>query len=316
MFLDLHLQKFIKVIQTAEKLGFTQCWVYDQGLVTRDPYISLAAVALSTDKMKLGVGITNPYIRHPGVTAAAFATLDELSAGRAIMGVGAGGFITLDPMAIPQYKPLTAVRELISSSRALFRGEKLTYQGKTVNFSSAIINYARPDIEIWVAGKGPKMLAMGGELADGVILECEFKDNLIDLIGLIRTGASRSGNKPKICFSTAIITSQEALEEFRPHMTYRLIDSPPQTLERLGVTMDDIEQMRTLTAKGGIKAAGKVVKDEWIAPFVVMGSPKECAQELTDLMHKHKMDLFLLPILETTQAERLINEVSLVIKEM
>ncbi|NCG36429.1 MAG: LLM class flavin-dependent oxidoreductase, partial [Actinobacteria bacterium] len=89
----------------AEDLGFDRCWVYDEGLATRDLYVTLSAIATATSRMQLGPGITNPYTRHPAQTAAAIASIDELSGGRGFLGIGAGGSLTLDPLGIKQQRP-------------------------------------------------------------------------------------------------------------------------------------------------------------------------------------------------------------------
>ena len=104
----------------AERLGYRRCWVYDEGLVTRDVYVTLTAIALATEKILLGPGITNPYVRHPGVTAAAVATIDELSGGRAFVGLGAGGVLTLDPLGIDRRRPVATVSHMVSALRDLF----------------------------------------------------------------------------------------------------------------------------------------------------------------------------------------------------
>jgi len=70
----------------AERLGFKRSWVYDEGLATRDLYVTMTAIAEATDTLEVGPGITNAYTRHPAQTAAAIATLDELSGGRAFKG--------------------------------------------------------------------------------------------------------------------------------------------------------------------------------------------------------------------------------------
>ena len=110
----------------AEGLGYRRCWVYDEGLVTRDVYVTLAAIALSTKRILLGPGITNPYVRHPGVTAAAVATLDELSGGRAFVGLGAGGGLTLDPLGIDRRRPVATVGVIPFVVRMIF--EKFSYK--------------------------------------------------------------------------------------------------------------------------------------------------------------------------------------------
>ena len=84
----------------AEELGFSRCWVNDEGLATRDVYVTMAAILRSTERLVVGPGVTNAYTRHPGQTAAAIATLAEMSSGRAFLGLGAGGSLTLDPLGL------------------------------------------------------------------------------------------------------------------------------------------------------------------------------------------------------------------------
>ena len=98
----------------AERLGFDRCWVYDEGLATRDLYVTMTAIAQATSRLEIGPGITNAYTRHPGQTAAAIATLDELSGGRAFLGLGAGGSLTLDPLVLGRVHPLETVHQTLS----------------------------------------------------------------------------------------------------------------------------------------------------------------------------------------------------------
>lgn len=313
---DVPMSQVIELGQEAERLGYDKCWIYDEGLVTRDVYISLAAIAQKTGKIELGTGITNPFTRHPAVTASAVATLDELSDGRAFLGLGAGGTLTLAPMVIERQKPLTAVREMLQAIRPLLRGETVTLDGEIIKFKNASINYPRPNLPIWLAGRGNKMLTLGGELADGVALEFFYKDFIPVATKMIEDGAKISGNKPKICYSTMVITNDRVMNELRPHMTYRLVDSPPEVKERIGMTAADVEAIRSTMGAKGLVEAGKLIKDEWIAPFVIMGTEEECARELSDLMTRHEFDEFLLPILETRTAFKLMEEVGKVLSKV
>ena len=315
IFLDLPVGQLVEIVVEAEKMGYGKCWVYDEGLITRDPYIALTAMAQRTNSILLGTGITNPYTRHPGVTTASIATLDELSGGRAFLGIGSGGNLTLDPLDIPLEKPLTMVREMITTSRRLLRGETVTHDGM-VKYTSANLGYGRDDIEIWLAARGPKMLGMGGELADGAVLDFVYKDSLDHWVGLIRQGAQKTGNHPKICYSTAIITTEETLEEVRPHMTYRLVNTPVSVREQINMTEADTEKVRKTMASAGLFEAGKLIKDEWIKPFVIMGDPEECAAELSKTMSHHNMDEFLVPIVQTENATRLMSEAAAVISKI
>ena len=114
------LERVVELAQLGERLGYRRCWVYDEGLAARDVYVTMTAIALATETLEVGPGITNPYTRHAGATAGAIAALDEVSGGRAFLGIGAGGSLTLDPLGIERRRPLTAVRETIDACRRLF----------------------------------------------------------------------------------------------------------------------------------------------------------------------------------------------------
>ena len=162
----------------AERLGFDRCLVYDEGLATRDVYATMTAIVLATERMAIGPGITNAYTRHPAQTAAAIATLDELSGNRAFLGIGAGGSLTLDPLALSRVRPVETVRQTISACRRLFAGEIVDLDAPTFAMRSAHLDFARADLPIWLAGRGPLMLDLGGAEADGVILDFVHKPSL------------------------------------------------------------------------------------------------------------------------------------------
>jgi 5,10-methylenetetrahydromethanopterin reductase len=80
----------IHLAKLSEELGYSHIWVGDSHLIWREAYINMAAVALNTSKVKIGTGVTNPLTRHPSVVASAYATLEEYSPGRMIVGIGLG----------------------------------------------------------------------------------------------------------------------------------------------------------------------------------------------------------------------------------
>ncbi len=301
--------RMVELGRLAEELGYRRCWIYDEGLATRDVYVTLTAIAQATSTIALGTGITNPYTRHPATTAATVASLDELSGGRAFLGIGAGGSLTLGPLGIERHRPLTAVRDTIAACRGLFSGQPVTMQGEGFELRGATLSFARPDIEIWLAGRGQKMLALGGSAADGVMLDFIHIDTLGDYVDLVR-GA---GGRAKVCYSTMIVTDDEAMADTKPHMTYRLVDSPPQVRAMLGITDHDIATIREAMSDG-LVAAGAHVRDEWVRPFVIAGSVDECARQLTRLVEQHSIDEFLLPVLDLHHAERLMGVVAEVLE--
>ena len=307
------VQQMVEICQEAEHLGYTKCWAADQGLDTRDIFVTLAAIAQKTSTLHLGTGITHPFTRHPAVTASAIASLDELSGRRAFLGVSAGGIDTFIPMGLERPKPLAATREMIQIARALFRCEPVNFDGDVFHLKEARIDSGRPDIEIWLAARGPKMISMGGELADGVLVDFIHKDFVQEYIDQVRTGAASTGNRPRICYSTMIVTNEKALEEVRPLMFYRLLEPPQNVREAINLTQADTDALRREAASGGLLAAGKLIKDEWVKPFVFMGSIDECAAELSQFMAKYQIDEFMLPIMGVDSAPQLMSDIAMVL---
>jgi hypothetical protein len=110
-----------------------------------------------------------------------------------------------------------------------------------------------------------------------------------------------------------IVTDERALETVRPVMFWRLADAPPDLRERLGVSPADIEAMRQAMLTGGFAAVGRLIKDDWVRPFVIIGSVAECAAELRGLMTGLGLDEFQLPILDMSSAPQLMAQVAQVL---
>lgn len=309
------INDMVALAKTAEAVGFNRCWVYDEGLVTRDVYVTLTAIALNTNRLELGPGVTNPYTRHVAQTAAAIASLDEASDGRAFLGIGAGGSLTLNPMGIERAKPLTAVRETIEACRSLFAGSTVSYDGQHVALRTASLGFARPTTEIWLAGRGPKMLHLGGAAADGVMLDFIYEPHLDQSIERIGQGADTTGRVPRICYSTGVVTDDDDLEAVRPHMTYRLVDAPHEVKDAIGLDDAAVGKIRAAMA-GGLEAAAEYVRDEWVLPFVVSGSARECAAQIGRLADQHGFEEFLLPVFDMPDAPGYVERIGALLQDL
>lgn len=294
--------------ELAEALGYKRCWVYDEGLVTRDVYVTLAAIATRTHRILLGPGITNPYVRHPGATAAAVASLDELSGGRAFVGLGAGGALTLAPLSIERTRPLTAVADTLQALRELFAGRRVTTQSHTFAFDNARLTFGRPDIEIILAGRGPRMTELGGQQADGFYLSYIHKDIIGSHVRALRAAAA---DRPfSVVYSTMIATSDAEFAEARAALTFRLVDSPPDVKDRIGLTPERTQAIRAALAEGGPSHAAALINDDWVPQFVITGTADECAAELRMLLEAHEIDEFQVPVQDAAQAAPLLERVA------
>lgn len=280
------------IAQVAENIGYTKCWINDEGLVANDPYVTLAAIALTTKKMNLGVGFTNPYTRHPGITASSTLAINALSNGRAFLGVTAGGTLTLGPLGIVQNKPITHVRDMINACRALLNGNHYDFVNKAIVKEQKLLINKGKEIEIWVAARSPKLLRVAGELADGVVLGPVCKNFLDKYVGYIQEGALVSGNHPKIAYSAEVVTTDQELQELREKMGSNIVDSSIEVKEMLGITSEEVENLRKEIKRGDLLAASGLVKDVWVRQFVIMGTEAECQTEIRSIVKRYNISEF------------------------
>lgn len=307
---DAPVPHLVELAQEAERLGFTKCWVFDEGVATRDAFVTLGAIAQNTTTLHIGTGITNPYTRHPAQTANAIATVDELSGGRAFLGIGAGGTLALEPMGLKRQQPLVALREVLDTFRPLFRGERVTYEGEVVRLKDAHLDFARPDLPIWIASRGQKILTLAGQAADGVILEFSHPTIMQHHIDLVAAGAAKSGNVPKLCYAVKVATNERMLENYRPYLTFTIVDSPPEVKAFLGISPAEVEEIRHTMFSQGLVAAGKLLKEAWLRPFVLMGSPAECARDLKALAERFGIDEISINNMDLASVPELMQQVA------
>jgi 5,10-methylenetetrahydromethanopterin reductase len=178
----------------AEACGFDAVWLADERFY-REVYSVLALLAQATHRVQLGPCVTDPFARHPALTAMAIATLDEICDGRAALGIGAGvsGFAEL---GIRPYRPPRAIRESIALIRSLLRGEQVDFTGEAIAFHDGRLSFMprRADIPIYVASNGPLGQQAAGAIADGAIMEaCGSVAEAMALRAEVERGATAAG---------------------------------------------------------------------------------------------------------------------------
>ncbi len=297
------VRTLVALARRAEAIGYRAAWVADEGF-TQDPYVALTAIASETATLRLGTGITNPYTRHPAVTAVAMASLDAYSGGRAFLGLGAGGMLALAAMNVDRQSPVGRCRETIAVCRALWRNEAVTHDGRAFHLANARLHFAARPIEIWVGGRGPNILQMAGELADGALLNGVPHFDLERVIGLIRQGAASAARRVRLAYGVYLVPDRATLEAVRPFFTFRLVDSPPEVRKALGVSEDLVATLRAEIAAKGFEAAARHVSDEVVEQFVLMGDRRAIARRLGEMAARHGFDqlALLLPRLNAAEA--------------
>src|SRR6266704_1412177 len=153
----------VEFIQQAKDLGLDEMWLGDEA-PARDPLAVLAAAALRTSTIRLAVGITNPYVRHPAAIAVSMMTVHELSGGRAILGLGVGGSLALSPLGISPVHPLATMRQAMATMRAVSSGERSDGYAPPAGAMTA------PDLPLYIGSRGPRINRLASAVADGAFV--------------------------------------------------------------------------------------------------------------------------------------------------
>jgi 5,10-methylenetetrahydromethanopterin reductase len=178
------LKDFVDWIALADDLGYGGVWVADSQSVFRDAFMALTLFAERTRHMKLATGVTNVNTRHPAVLAHSFATLDELSGGRAVLGIGIGDSAIYN---IGQ-KP-ARLEEVIGVLRKLMAGETARFDGTDIK-----VSWPARKVPVVIACTGPRSLQLAGRIADGVLFQVGSDPALVRYARKnIEIGAARAG---------------------------------------------------------------------------------------------------------------------------
>ena len=160
-------KELVALAQRAERAGFSHVWTFDSHVLWQESTPTLAVAAAATERIKLGHMVTNPAIRDPTVLASAYATLQDISNGRMIMGVGRGDssvrYVGRKPMKVADFE------EALKMVKPFMNGQEVHWNDKDLQLKW--VRPELPEIEMWVAGYGPKALAVAGRVGDGVIIQ-------------------------------------------------------------------------------------------------------------------------------------------------
>ena len=180
----------VDLARAGEAAGFDYCWLFDTHVLFREPYVLLTLIAEYTERLRLGTCVTNPGTREPSVTASALATLNEVSGGRMVLGIGRGD----SARRVLGKPPITIANteEAIKVIRELVEGRTVTYEGTELELTWT----GTWKLPVWVAGYGPMALAMTGRVADGVILQLADPDLIRWFAGQVREAAVEAGRDP------------------------------------------------------------------------------------------------------------------------
>jgi 5,10-methylenetetrahydromethanopterin reductase len=186
----------VRQAQLAEALGYDTVWITDSHLVCRELWVTLAACALATTKIKLGPGVTVPHTRHWSVAASAIATLEEMAPGRVVLGIGTGGS-SAETMGVSVQRAarIATLETMTTSIRRLLAGGTARLESG-VETRLAWLGAPRR-IPLYVAASGPRMLEAAGRLGDGAIMYTGTDPAILRAgLACVAQGAAQAQRRP------------------------------------------------------------------------------------------------------------------------
>lgn len=288
-------------VKLAEDNGFTHAWITDH-YNNRELYSTLSVLCLATGRIRIGAGVTNPYTRSVAVTASGICSIDELSGGRAMLGIGPGDKATFDALGISREKPLERIRETVDVLRGFMTGRSVTYEGSQVKISGAGLSF-RPAgagrIPVYIGAQGPKMLELAGMIGDGVLINGSHPSDFSSAVPLIRKGidsrdARDDGNSTGAgsaedfdiaaytCFSIDK-NPEKARAAAVPVVAFIAAGAPDALLEKHGITASEKDAVAAYLREGRFGDLKDVVTDRMIDAFAVAGDRDACLERIRRL---------------------------------
>lgn len=274
----------------AEQLGYARLWVADSHLLWREPYVLLGAMAQATRRIALATCVTNPLTRAPSVTASAFATLAELSAGRALLGISIGD----SALKTLGQRPATraSLSQCITDIRSLLAGESVTYSAHGV----ARLGYASTHhVPIYIAASGPRMLRLAGAIGDGVVLMNGVDTTLVNAANaLVDEGAAAAGRPPSAirrvvwaACHASVESPKRSLAACKYNVARTILRDLPGPLDaRTRAIAEQVRARYDYAQHGNAQASfAALIPDDLVARFTFAGTPEAVTSTIAALQH-------------------------------
>ena len=287
---NVNVRQVVNFCKLAESKDIDYAWITNH-YNNRHCYPTLAAIAQATTTLKMGPGIMNAFTDTPAAMASFYCTLNEISDGRAVLGIGPGDLSTLPKLSIQAEKPVARLEEAIAVIRKLCAGEEVTlpnnqffkYQG--AKLTGVNLPDKKKGVPIYVGAQGPKVLELAGKVGDGALINASNPKDFAIAIPIIKKAADAVGKKN---FDVGAYTAmsidrseKKARNAAKIVAAFIAAGSPPELLTRHGLDLNNVAKIKGALSKFDFKTVGELVGDKEIDAFTIAGTPE---------MVKHKCD--------------------------
>lgn len=282
--------ELVRLARLAEDAGFDSVW-FPHDTFMHNTWVLTTAAAEATSRINIGTVGTNPFTTNPCEIATYAATLDDLSGGRFILGVGLHTEKMVEWTGIDASAYMQCTREAVDIIRRLFKGETVAYEGEIFQWTEQCymrMNILRPDMPIYAAGFGTEYLELSGEIGDGslpMITPPEAADYMVKNIrrGAARSQEDRSAHVISGCGWLSLSESRQAATEVMRKMVAYFgpyLEEP--ALNTIGVSLEDMQPLGELIDAGDYEGAWSKVTDDMVR-LGVSGTPEDVIRQVEGL---------------------------------
>ncbi|MGB7992838.1 5,10-methylenetetrahydromethanopterin reductase [Methanoregula sp.] len=288
---NVNVKQVVNFCKLAESKDIDFAWITNH-YNNRHCYAVLAAVAQATTTLKMGPGIMNSFTDTPAAMASFMCTLNEISDGRAVLGIGPGDLSTLPKIAIQPEKPVARLEEAIVQIRKLVAGEEIKKSGmKFFDYDGAKLTGVtlpgKKGIPVYVGAQGPKVLELAGKVGDGALINASNPKDFQVAIPIIKKACDAAGKKSfDIGAYTAMsidMSEKKARNAAKIVAAFIAAGSPPELLTRHGLDLHNVAKIKEALGKFDFKTVGELVGDKEIDAFTIAGTPEMVKAKCEDL---------------------------------
>jgi probable F420-dependent oxidoreductase len=278
----------VECVRLAESLGYESAWVAEGH--GGDQFAILGACAQATRRIRLGTAISSVFVRSATTIGMAAATVDQLSGGRFILGLGSSHRVQVEPEhGVAFVSPTARLRDTIAIVRGLLRDGVVSHRGEVVTIERFDLWFPplRPEIPLYVAALFPRLLEIAGGLADGVLLTWPTPQTIARAVEHVAIGARQAGRAAGAVDVASLIpcaiadTAAAARDALRPGVALYAGFFPRynRLLAEAGFS-DAVRAVKDAYDRDGRAAAAKLVPDELIDAVTLAGTPDDCRERL------------------------------------
>lgn len=284
------VQQVGDLVRRAESWEADMVWIPDEAFM-RDPYVLLGAVASRVSKVGLGVGIANPYTRHPMQLTRAICTAADLRGGDMVFGIGAGLKSTRAAINANEGEFVQTTRDCISIMKRLMAGETVSFDGPVFKLDKARLMFMPTQkVPIYVASTHRDAFVMAGEIADGVIVgNVAEPEAMAQVVSWVHEGALRAGRDPRsiqiVAWNIAVVDdeAERAYDIMRNVIAKSVAITHRAVRAAMNIDHETWQAVHGAVRHGKGEITSALVPNSLIDKYAIVGSAKRCAERMRAL---------------------------------